>query len=513
MKNFKYILMVLFILDIATSCSNYEELNTNPDTASTVSPEMLAAGVLKGTYRFWNPNPNDFTTANLGDHYVVDQDIQGAQYYNPYAYGSFGSFLYLTDLKRMVEYSEGSINESSYKGLALFMKAYYGYYATINMGDIPYSEAGLAEEGNVTPIYDKQSDVFVQVLEDLRAAEEYFAAGTTFSGDMMYTGNATKWRKLCNGMQLKVIQTMSKKATAAQKARFAEIVAANNLLVDNTDNFKLTYTDYSGTNHPFYSATETKRLKVILSKLVVDILKNNNDRRLFYFAEPASALIASGKLESDFEAYEGALSSLENGIITSNNLAGNYSTINKRYGAIQAGDPMIRFTYGEQCFIIAEAIEEGWVSGGTSLAKTYYQNGVKAMLGVFMSLPAASAANYAHGMPINQTYIDNYFTGNAAYAETGTKEDRLHQIWNQRYLIDFFQGNSGYYHQFLRVGYPVLPLDPATSQNPDDNTLYPHRLKYPTSEITTNPENYQLAIDSQYGGYDGINKIPWYLQD
>lgn len=512
MKNFKYILIVLFILAIANSCSDYEDLNTNPDAATTVSPDMLAAGVLKGTYRFWNPNPNDFTTANLGDHYVVDQDVAGAQYHNPYPYGSFGSFQNLTDLKRMVEFSQGSINESSYKGLALFMKAYYGFYATINMGDIPYSEAGLAEEGNVTPIYDKQADVFVQVLDDLKAAELLFAAGTTFSGDMMYLGNATKWRKLCNGMQLKVLQTMSKKATPAQKARFAEIVAANNLLADNNDNFKLTYTDYSGTNHPFYSAIETKRLKVILSKLVVDILRNNNDRRLFYFAEPAKSLITGGKLENDFTAYEGALSSLDNGIITTNNLAGKYSTINKRYGAIQAGDPMLRFTYGEQCFIIAEAIEEGWVPGGSAVAKTYYENGVKAMLGIFMSLPAASGANYAHGMPINAAYISGYFTGNAAYAAGGTKTDRLHQIWNQRYLIDFFQGNAGYYPQFLRTGYPVMPLDPATSQNPDDKSLYPQRSKYPTSEITTNPVNYQMAIDSQYGGYDGINKIPWYLQ-
>ena len=40
------------------------------------------------------------------------------------------------------------------------------------------------------------------------------------------------------------------------------------------------------------------------------------------------------------------------------------------------GDPMLKFTYAEQCFIIAEAVEEGWVSGN---AQDYYENGVKAM--------------------------------------------------------------------------------------------------------------------------------------
>ena len=42
----------------------------------------------------------------------------------------------------------------------------------------------------------------------------------------MYDGDVSKWRKLCNAMQLKVIQTMSKQATADQKARFAAIVNA-----------------------------------------------------------------------------------------------------------------------------------------------------------------------------------------------------------------------------------------------------------------------------------------------
>ena len=30
---------------------------------------------------------------------------------------------------------------------------------------------------------------------------------------------------------------------------------------------------------------------------------------------------------------------------------------------------MIKFTYAEQCFIIAEAIEEGWVTGNAKLLR------------------------------------------------------------------------------------------------------------------------------------------------
>jgi len=509
MKKIYYIISAILSLTIAGGCSNFDELNTNPDAPTTVSSEMLATQVMKDTYRFWNPNPTDFATGNLWCKHIAltETNPNPYQYYYSYwPYGGFGNYQKLTSLKRMVEFSKGTLYESSFQGLALFMKASYGYSNTLDLGDVPYTEAGMAEEGLTRPKYDKQADVFVGVLNDLKTAEESFAAGKNFGGDIMFGGDVTKWRKLSNAMQLKVLQTISKKITTEQKARFAAIVAANNLMTGNDDNFQLVYTELANSSHPFWSG-ENKRKYTAVSKLVVDELKALNDRRLFYFAEPAQSLIDGGKLENDFTAYEGAPTQLSAEILAQNNQAGKYSLINKRYVDVKAGDPMIQFTYAEQCFIIAEAIEEGWVAG---TAKDYYENGVKAMLAYYMNLPSASTG--VHGMKIDQAYIDGYFTGAAAYATAGTKTDRLHQVWIQRYLIDFFQGNGLNYKNFLRTGYPNFQLDPATSMNPDDKTVFPKRWKYPTDEQVTNPENYKKAIDEQYGGYDGINQTPWWLQ-
>jgi hypothetical protein len=430
-------------------------------------------------------------------------------YYSYYPYGSI-NYLKLINLKRMVEFAKGSATESSYKGMELFMKANFAYSMTLDMGDIPYTEAGLAEEGIIKPKYDKQQDVFASILKDLQAAEAFFATGKSFgSADFMYGGDVTKWRKLSNAMQLKVIQTISKKVTAEQKARFAAIVAANNMLTGNADNFQLTFSDNANASHPFYTG-ENRRIVMAPSNIVVDALKNFNDRRLFYFAEPAQYLIKAGKLENDFAAYEGAPGELAADLLATNNAAGKYSLINKRYTIPRAGDPTIKFSYSEQCFIIAEAIEEGWLAGD---AKAYYENGVKAILAYYKDLPAVTAipANL-HGMAITQPYIDGYFTGEAAYKTGGTKTDRLKQIWMQRYLLDFFQANSQAYNNFLRTGYPNFPLDPKTSMNPEDKNVYPKRWMYPTGELTTNPENYKKAVDEQYGGYDGINQVPWWIK-
>jgi hypothetical protein len=406
----------------------------------------------------------------------------------------------------MVEFAKGNPAESSFQGLALYFRAGAGG-ATFSMGDIPYSEAGKAEEGITRPKYDKQADIIVAMLNYYKAAEEKFALGKNFGTcDIMYNGDASKWRKLCNFSQLSLIQLISKKATAEQKARFAAIVAANNLFTSNADNFQLVYSDNPNATHPYYNG-EGQRLNNGVSKLVVDELKKLKDRRLFYFAEPAKYLITAGKLETDFDAYEGAPTELSADKLALNNQAGKYSLINIRYTLLKAGDPFLKNSYAEQCFILAEAVEEGWITGN---AQTYYENGVKAQLSYYMNL--ASAQTGFHNMKITQSYIDGYFTDEAAYKTTGTKEDRLHQIWTQRWLLDFFTGTQNY-NNFLRTGWPLFPLDPATSMNPDDKTKYPLRWKYPTTELTQNPDNYKKAVDEQFGGYDGINEVPWWLKN
>ncbi len=289
MKNLKYILIAV-IFFFTASCSDFEEMNTNPDKSTSATPDMLLSYTMMKTFKLDNNSNDVYTQITLFDHHVTKLSATpdpGQYYWAYWIYGSFGSFKYLTDLSDMVMFAEGSVTEPSYRGLALFFKAWYGFKATLSMGDIPYSEAGMARDGITQPVYDKQADVFAYILEDLKQAESYFAQGVKFSGDIMFNGDAGKWRKLCNAFQLKVIQTMSKKATAEQKARFAAIVNAGNLMTSYNDDLKLVYTENTNATYPFYNANN-QRLDMAPSTIAVDALKLNNDRRLFYFAEPAA---------------------------------------------------------------------------------------------------------------------------------------------------------------------------------------------------------------------------------
>lgn len=498
---------IIFLLITATlaACSRFDEYNTNPDSTTKVTSQMLATYVELQTFKY-GADGKAYISLNALPKYVayLTEGAMDAQY-NKIGSCGFNSYTLWPNYTKMIEYSAGTDMESSYRGLASFLKAYNAYNLTMQTGDIPYSEAGNAEEGNTKPKYDSQEYVFEQILQELASAESAFASGKQFTGDIMLDGDPAKWRRVSNAMRLKVLMSLSKKITSEQKAEFKSIVEANNLMIDNSDNLQLVYTSAQGTWHPLYNQTLFAPYTT-LSEHVVNEFKRLEDRRLFYFGEPAEAKIKSGLSDNDFNAYVGTNTAVD--FITSQTKFqnGEFSIINNRYITEQAGDPYILLTYAEQCFIIAEAIELGWITGNS---EKYYNNGVKAALHMVSDFDKNQ--KYCHNMPIDDNYIESYLSGNAAYASD--VNERLKQIWMQKYLLKFLQNGNDTYFEYRRTGYPILPNDPNTSLNIDNKEGFPTRWSYPSIETKTNYENLNQALQRQFhNGYDGTNELMWILK-
>jgi hypothetical protein len=122
----------------------------------------------------------------------------------------------------------------------------------------------------------------------------------------------------------------------------------------------------------------------------------------------------------------------------------------------------------------------------------------------------ATKSSYAHTVPIDQAYIDGYFTGEAAFKTI--PEEQLKQIWMQGYILRFMQDADFSYFEYRRNSYPVFPINPASSMNENNTSAIPMRCLYPGSETSYNRENLIIALDRQYEGYDEINKIMWLLK-
>lgn len=501
------IIASILLLSIFIGCSNFDDLNTNPDSTSQVSASLLCTNVVLRVARFDGRDAKVMISDNALSKYVgYANEGQMSTQYNTIGSSSFEILTVLPNIDKMLGYAQGSPMENSYKGVAKFVRAAAFFKLTMELGDIPYSESNKGASGVYKPSYDTQEDVFKGILNELKEADQFFANGTNFDGDPTpYNGDPAKWRRASNALALKVLITLSKKENVASlevKKRFAEIVNSGNLLEASTGFFGLNYSSLN--RHPLSSTNDLFTSKTIVSSLLIDNLKSLGDRRLFYFAEPAGAAIAAGKTESDEEAYIGVDVSMDYSAMNAGHSANKYSLLNKRYLKEDACEPRMVLTYAEQQLIIAEARVRGWLTTGD--AKSYYESGVKSALASIM----ATKAEYAHGKAITQSYIDNYFTGEAEFK--GSTNEQLKQIWMQRYILNFMQEAQTSFFEYRRNNYPDFPINPETSLNENNKNGLPMRWLYPSSETNYNRDNLKIALDKQYEGYDEINKLMWLLK-
>ncbi|MDZ7632964.1 MAG: SusD/RagB family nutrient-binding outer membrane lipoprotein [Bacteroidales bacterium] len=504
---FKAGTVVILMLILFTGCSKFEEINTNPDAITQASSSMIATSVILANIKFNGRDAHAYLQPNALAKYLgyANQSIMPTQY-NKLENTGFGQMTMLPNIDKMIEYAAGSVMENSYKGLAKFSRAWMFFNTTMQVGDIPYSETNGGMNGEYRPAYDSQEDVFIGILNELKEADQFFAQGVTFTGDPTpYNGNPDKWRRAGNAFALKVLMSLSKKVNVASldvKNRFAAIVAGGFILEPATGFLGL---NYSATNmHPMSGTNDLFTSRTDISSLLIDNLKLLGDRRLFYMADPAAAQILGGLTQSDWDAYVGADVSMSYDELTQLHLQGQFSLINSRYLKEAASEPRMMMTYAEQQLILAEARILGWITTGT--AQEYYESGVKSALAAY----TAMNSTYAHGMAINQAYIDGYFTGEAAFK--ATTEDQLKQIWMQRYILNFMQFPESSYYEYRRNNYPPFPINPVTNLNENNPDGMPMRWLYPTSETNYNRENLIEALNAQYEGYDEVNKLMWLLQ-
>lgn len=507
MKNMKKnigITSVIFLF-LLVGCSKFEEINTNPDETTKVPASMVCTNIIIDMIGDGGLAMG-FISANALPKYVGFTLLgKNSSQYNNTGSGSFGSMTILPNIEAMLEAAEGSTMKESYMGVAHFAKAYTFYQMTMWMGDIPYSEAGKGAIGLYKPKYDTQERVLIAILNELKSADSCFGIGVKFDGDPTpYSGDPVKWRKAANAFSLKALMSLSKKENETSldlKTRFAEIVAAGNLMDNSTGYWGLAYSTQN--KHPL-SAAVMFVPKTVVSKLLLDNLKILNDRRLFYYCEPSTSQIAAGKLQTDTAAYRGVDVSMEYDAMNVLYKAGKLSQINKRYEKEDACEPRMMMTFAEQQLILAEARIRGWINTGT--AKTYYEEGVKSALANVMS----TKPSYAHNVPIDPAYIEAYFTGEAAFKSTS--DEQLKQIWMQGYLLRFMQDADFSYFEYRRNSYPEFPINTASSMNENNTSAIPMRSLYPSSETSYNRDNLIEALERQYDGYDEINKIMWLLK-
>ncbi|MGF6925938.1 hypothetical protein QFZ48_001438 [Chitinophaga sp. W2I13] len=516
-KSLKYILSVSLTAAMVTGCSKFDKINTNPNKTTQVSSAMLATNMILSITRSDISTAKSFMQPYLLGKYLTWGEGQENFQYNKFGRASFNRIALLRNVPPMIGYAPDEELRKSYNALGHFIRAWQFFQSTIQVGDIPYSQAVKGESENVIqPGYDTQKAVFLGILNELDSANLLFAAGKDFSGDPVYNGKVDNWRRLTNSFELHVLMNLYRKTGDADLKvveRFKEIVANRPLMRSYADNFALTYTAAAGQNYPWSDVPAgsgnsfVKSNYTMLSATLIDPLKTLHDRRLFYYAKPSPVKIAAGKTADDYDAYVGAEPSDAFPALQSIRLSKDYSDLNSRYVNMVNAEPVSVFSYSELQFVLAEAALRGWITG--TPAQSYYAAGITNSM-KFTAAYTPDIEDYHHNMKMDDSYIQSYV---ASVVLTGSMQQQLSQIITQKYLAGFLQGsNYNAWYEQRRTGYPVFKLNATTNLN-TPATQFPVRWLYPDNELSYNNANLNEAIQRQFSGSDNVNSVMWLLKD
>ena len=513
-KVYKYSLLVTFAAFLMQACTKkFDEINTDPDRSTKSNAAWLATGMLTSITSGNISSTKSFMQPFMLGKYILWTENQEGFQYNRLGRAGFGRLAILRNVPVMNEYAKSEPENImySYKAFGHFIRAWQFFQVTMQLGDIPYSQAIKGEsEGIIKPAYDTQKEVFVGILKELDSANTFFSRGANFAGDFIYKGDVDKWQRLTNSFQLHVLMQLYKKTADPDLKvieKFKE-VAGRPLMRNYNDNFALSYVNSAGNAYP-WSNTPVQINSFIIYPMVgatlIRPLKETRDRRLFYFAEPAESEIAAGKSASDWNAYLGI--DAADPIATTKILHANgkFSDVNKRYVDLYDAEPVGLFNYWDSQFLLAEAAVRGWITGTS--AETFYEAGIKSSMQFLVNY---TPENYSHGMPLTEDYISGFMP---TVALSGSFEKKIRQIITQKYIANFLQ-DVDYVAWFenRRTGYPEFTLNPETNLS-TPGTNFPTRWLYPSDELNYNPENVAEAIKRQYNGDDNVNSLMWILKD
>lgn len=491
----KHILSILAILIFITvSCDDgLVETNINPNQPEVVNPEVLLPNIIRTSVS--EMVSSGFGTGNLVVQYSAKIRFLGTDRYQWDSFTGLWNTMYniLRDVKNLEDIALER-NLPQYQGVALVLKSWVFSILTDAYGDIPYSEALRGKSDKIyTPAYDAQQDIYVGLLADLREANDLLAVeGGGISGDILYNGDLTKWRKFSNSLRLRMLLRQSSKVDpSSQMNEILKNPSNFPIFENNEDQAILTYLTQFPNLFPIANSREGFWLDSRLSQTFADALTEINDPRLPIFAEPtlvSQELAASGEGNLKWKGVRnGELDeNLGSDIDVAVSLLGSIYYENQSVAVPAEGLVM---TYAELQFILAEAAEKGWINGS---AEDHYLAGIHASVNYYSSID-----------PNRFIQVTEEYLSQESVAYTGTPSEKLVKIGTQKWVSLFFNGLQGWF-EWRRTGIPELTPSIVNA----NNDKIPVRFRYPTEQQALNNDSYESAVARQ--GTDDINTKVWW---
>lgn len=468
----KRIITFILIAGVVLSCKKFDEANINQNAPEEVNPQFLLSNVLaeaSDNQAYWG-----WHAGNLLAQHAANLEFLPVDRYNLGSNEGLWTETYRL-MKDLADVKKSEDGNEAYEAIADILTAHQASLLTDLWTNVPYTEALQAEEGNFTPTFDPQEDIYTStggILDRLESAVSTLqGTQANVEGDLMYQGDYSKWIMFANSLRVRYLIRISDKVNVSVELQ--QIVDDGLIFQSINDEAVVPYLSSSPNQWVIFTEREGRYVDVRMSKTAEDILTPLNDPRMEHYYKPTSSSTPGN------EQYLGIPNGLSresqnNYDLNDISLMGSY--LRDVPDAVKASF----MTYAELQFCLAEAAQRGLISGSAS---TYYDAGIQ--------------ASFDHlGLNIPSGYLSQ-----ANVVLDGTNDPE--RIMTQKWIASFMNGYEAWF-DFRRTGYPDLPI-PQDNLN---NDVYPVRYAYPSTEQAVNGANYSDAV-SAIGG-DDYNREGWW---
>lgn len=466
-------------LAAAPSCNkikDFKDQNTNPNQTTSPIPSALLTNVEAGMGANLVFDAGGINSgAGLYAQYYSETQYTEASRYAKTSY-NFDTYFAgpIEDLQNIIDYNSdpataataatfGSNNNQI--AIARILKAHYVKFLTDAVGDLPYFNALKGNAGTITSAYDRQEDIYKDLIKELKEAVDQFDEGPAVQGDIIFGGNTSNWKKYANSLRLLLALNMAKVDATTGSTEFnAALSHPAGVISENNENVVINYPGGTFPN-PFYNYYNiTQRRDYAVSETMTDQLTSTNDPRINAYAENSTGF-PYGLTRDNAIAFA--------------NANPNWAFVLKE-SYRQSNSPIVVLGAANITLARAEAAQRGWT---TENVATLYSKGIQLSMEQWGVYTSSSFA----------TYI-----GNASVALAGGNE--LQKIATQEWLAWYPNGLEGW-NVYRRTGFPSLTPAPGTA-------AIPRRVNYGVNDYSYNAANVADAAarytvngipDSQFG--------------
>lgn len=544
-----------------SSCSDsyLEEVNTDDSKAESIDPNAQLTTALLQTY-------GDFSLMDTYRSYITGftqyyaggwnvSNYAGAVYPKDSEMALTWNRYYQIGIKNLVDAIHRSENMPNTNAALRIHRAYMMALLSDIYGDIPCTEAGMSFiNGNATPKYDTQEEVYDFIFSELKACAAQLGTGTdAISGDVTSLGGKPEaWKRYANTLRLRYAMRISDVAPEKARTEFESALNADGGIISSADeDAYVKYNDapftlYDGANDLDFRANALGEMiygqdpesPSFVCSTLYDYMKKMHDPRLYriarcYIHTTRSQTDTSGNFDvtdevlawgerggdgivpcnvgdawwsdwvngpanSDIPTLDSLVTLYPDKGYDKNNYPARMIRPTIAVAFCNADCPGILITSAEVEFLLAEAASKGWNVPGD--VKSHYETGIRASMQVLNNY-------YDIISKISDEEIEQYI------AENPVGDNPRESINTQAWILHLTNPSEGWAN-LRRSDYPALAdrtLLPVRGDFPheDPNMQTPVRLRYPLLEAKYNSVNYEKAVERLGGTDDWHTRVWW----